>query len=210
VQEGYQAVYEAAEGIDPTLKGPIFAARNEGFKGAAEVEKKIRQHVKLKEETELEQIEKAAANLAPDGKPQERVLNVHQYLARYGDGLIPAILERMEVELDGAEGWDGWSVSEASESRGAVMMWSVVLILVLLIPLTAVVLDSRLGQAMARRVEGGRRTTRGCGRWRSEVERLGKEMERLQEQSEFLTRSCWRSGRGPGPADPFRRRPPDD
>ena len=54
------------------------------------------------------EIEKAAANLVPDGKPQERVLNVHQYLARYGDELIPGILERMEVALDGdGSGWTG-------------------------------------------------------------------------------------------------------
>lgn len=107
LQEGYQAVYEAAETIDPTLKGPIFGARNEGFKAISEVEKKVRQHVKLKGETQLEQIEKAAANLAPDGKPQERVLNVHQYLARYGSELIPAILERLRVELE--DGFDEWT-----------------------------------------------------------------------------------------------------
>ena len=100
IQEGYQALYDAAEPIDSTLKGPIFGARNEAFKGLSDVEKKIRHHVKLNEETELEQIEKAAINLAPEGKPQERVLNVHQYLARYGPDLIPAILDRMEVELD--------------------------------------------------------------------------------------------------------------
>lgn len=107
LQQGYQAVYDAAEAIDPTLKGPIFSARNEGFKAISDVEKKIRHHVKLNEETELEQVEKAAINLAPEGKPQERVLNVHQYLARYGPALIPAILERMEVRLEG-EG-SGWS-----------------------------------------------------------------------------------------------------
>lgn len=108
LQEGYQAVYEAAEEIDPTLKGPIFHARNEGFKAISDVEKKIRHHVKLNKETELEQIEKAAVNLAPEGKPQERVLNVHQYLARYGPDLIPAILERMDVELDAERaGWTG-------------------------------------------------------------------------------------------------------
>ncbi len=108
LQQGYQAVYDASEGIDPTLKGPIFGARNEGFKAVSEVEKKIRQHVKLREETALEQIGKVAANLAPEGKPQERVLNVHQYLARYGSDLVPSILERMEIELDGSgEGWAG-------------------------------------------------------------------------------------------------------
>ena len=108
IQERYQTLFEAAKSIDPTLKGPIFTARNEGFRALSEVEKKIRHHVKLKEETELEQIEKAAANLVPLGKPQERVLNVHQYLARYGDALIPAIQERMEIRLDGEfRGWDG-------------------------------------------------------------------------------------------------------
>lgn len=108
LQEGYEALFEAAREIDPTLKGPIFHARGEGFKALADVEKKVRQHVKAREETQLEQIEKAATNLVPQGKPQERVLNVHQYLARYGPALIPAILEAMEIELDGAGGeWDG-------------------------------------------------------------------------------------------------------
>ncbi|HUG41045.1 MAG TPA: bacillithiol biosynthesis cysteine-adding enzyme BshC [Longimicrobiales bacterium] len=108
VQAGYEAVYEAARGIDPTLKGPIFQARGEAFKGVADVEKKIRQHLKAQNETGLEQLEKAAANLAPLGKPQERVLNVHQYIARYGGGLLGAILERMEIRLDGTgSGWAG-------------------------------------------------------------------------------------------------------
>lgn len=108
IQDRYQAVYDAAESIDPTLKGPIFGARNEGFKAVADVEKKIRQHVKMKGETELDQVEKIATNLAPGGKPQERVLNVHQYLARYGNELIPSILDRMEIELDATgDGWTG-------------------------------------------------------------------------------------------------------
>lgn len=99
LQDGYQAVYDAAEAVDPTLKGPIFNARNEAFRGLSEVEKKVRQHVKLRQESEHEQIEKAAANLAPLGKPQERVLNVHQYLARYGRDLISAILAEVEEEV---------------------------------------------------------------------------------------------------------------
>jgi bacillithiol synthase len=99
VQQGYQEIHEAAIAVDPTLKSPVFAARNEALRGLAEVEKKVRQHVKSRRETELEQIEKASANLAPLGKPQERVLNVHQYLARYGDELIGAILAAVEAEV---------------------------------------------------------------------------------------------------------------
>ncbi|MBW3552317.1 MAG: bacillithiol biosynthesis cysteine-adding enzyme BshC [Gemmatimonadetes bacterium] len=106
--EGYEAVFEAAREIDPTLKGPIFQARGEALKQLGEVEKKIRQHLKGQNETGLEQLEKAAVNLAPMGKPQERVLNVHQYLARYGEGLLDAILERMEIPMDGTgSGWTG-------------------------------------------------------------------------------------------------------
>jgi len=100
IQTGYQALYDSAQDVDPTLKGPIFQARNDGFRALSEVDKKIRQHVKLKQETELEQLEKAAANLAPLGKAQERVLNVHQYLARYGDGLIQAILTEVQDRMD--------------------------------------------------------------------------------------------------------------
>jgi bacillithiol synthase len=101
IQSGYQELFEAARGVDPTLKGPIFAARNDAFRGLSEAEKKIRQHVKLKQETELEQVEKAAVNLSPLGKPQERVLNVHQYLARYGPALVGEILAAVREGLDG-------------------------------------------------------------------------------------------------------------
>lgn len=68
------------------------------------------------------------------------------------------------------------------------MMWSLIIILVLLIPLLAVVLDSKLGQALARRVEGGVVDDARLRALEAEVERLGSDLERVQEQSEFLTR----------------------
>lgn len=108
LEEGYGGVATAAAAIDPTLESPIVRARDEGMKSLSDVERKIRQHVKLRRENELDQLEKAAANLMPLGKPQERVLNVHHYLARYGPALLPAILERMHVVLDSpAPGWTG-------------------------------------------------------------------------------------------------------
>lgn len=67
-------------------------------------------------------------------------------------------------------------------------MWSVIIILVLLIPLLAVVLDSRLGQALARRVEGGSPDNARLRSLENEVERLGLEVERLRDESEFVTR----------------------
>lgn len=68
------------------------------------------------------------------------------------------------------------------------MMLSLIIILVLLIPLLAVVLDSKLGQALARRVEGGVADDARLRALEAEVERLGAAVDRIQEQSEFLTR----------------------
>lgn len=67
-------------------------------------------------------------------------------------------------------------------------MWSIIIVLVLLIPLLAVVLDSRLGQALARRVEGGTPDNARLRALEAEVDRLGTELDRVAEQSEFLTK----------------------
>lgn len=67
-------------------------------------------------------------------------------------------------------------------------MWSLILFLVLLIPLAAVVLDSKLGQALARRVEGSAPENARLVALEREVERLSAELERVAEESRFLTR----------------------
>lgn len=110
LESEYEELSASAQEVDATLSGPIRAARNESFRALSEVEKKIRQHVKLRQQTELEQIEKAAINLFPLGKPQERVLNVHQYLARYGDGLLADILATARAAVNSRLGPAGSSV----------------------------------------------------------------------------------------------------
>jgi hypothetical protein len=69
----------------------------------------------------------------------------------------------------------------------------VVLLVALMIPLTAVVLDSQVGRAIAARMErdrspgevgGGNRLTA----LEAEVERLAREVQRLDEESVFLHR----------------------
>lgn len=100
--EGYARLIEATKEIDPTLKGPLEKARNAGHVQLAEVEKKIVHHLKQQNRLGLDQLEKARTNLYPDGAPQERVLNVFQFLVRYGRDLLAAVAERMEVELNAA------------------------------------------------------------------------------------------------------------
>ena len=75
-------------------------------------------------------------------------------------------------------------------------MWGLFFLLVLLIPLLAVILDSQLGRALARRIEGGAPDSARLARLEAEVERLTAEVERLQEQAEFTTKLLEQKGEG--------------
>ena len=99
IGKGAGELAKAAQGIDPTLKGPVTHARNAAFSAFDDAERKILQSVKRQNEIALGQLGKAQQNLFPNGKPQERVLNAFYYLARYGPGLIPALLDEFDVAL---------------------------------------------------------------------------------------------------------------
>ncbi|MDH5759119.1 MAG: hypothetical protein OEZ65_05970 [Gemmatimonadota bacterium] len=72
------------------------------------------------------------------------------------------------------------------------MFLYLILTLVVLIPLLAIVLDSQVGRALASRLEG--RSLSGSGGidaerlafLEGEVDRLGREIERLNEEGEFV------------------------
>ena len=91
---------EAVKEVDPTLRGPVDGARNQAFKALEDVERKVVQALKRRSEMTLEQLEKAAVHLYPGGKPQERVMNLFYYTARYGRGLLDALLEEFSTELE--------------------------------------------------------------------------------------------------------------
>lgn len=107
VEQHYQVLARSAETIDPTLARPVQGARHQALAGAQEVEKKLVQHLKKRQETELAQLARARAAIQPQGKPQERVLTVAPFLARYG----PALL----VDIGAAiEGWYADALEGAS------------------------------------------------------------------------------------------------
>ena len=68
----------------------------------------------------------------------------------------------------------------------------IVLLVALLIPLTAVILDSQVGRALAKRLEGsepiGDGVSARVSALEGEVERLTRELQRLDEESTFLHR----------------------
>lgn len=71
------------------------------------------------------------------------------------------------------------------------MMWmiGIVIVLVLMIPLTAIVLDSELGRALARRLGAGEPAGEGDKRLRlveEEVRYLSETVQSLQEETRFV------------------------
>jgi hypothetical protein len=68
----------------------------------------------------------------------------------------------------------------------------IVLLVALMIPLTAVILDSQVGRAIAARLEGNREISGGfaarIAALEGEVDRLSRELQRLDDENAFLQR----------------------
>jgi uncharacterized protein YllA (UPF0747 family) len=95
---GYEALAQSAADIDPTLTKTVQGTRNQALAQLKEVEKKLVQHLKRRQEVELGQLARARDLVLPDNQPQERVLTIASFLARYGPTLI-------EEVSDAIEGW---------------------------------------------------------------------------------------------------------
>jgi bacillithiol biosynthesis cysteine-adding enzyme BshC len=97
LEAGYEALGRSATEIDPTLVRPVQGAKNQGLSGVHDIERKLLQHLKRRQEIELSQITKARTMVLPDNKPQERVLTVAPFLARYGPSLLSELSEAIEA-----------------------------------------------------------------------------------------------------------------
>ncbi|HEX5385367.1 MAG TPA: bacillithiol biosynthesis cysteine-adding enzyme BshC [Gemmatimonadales bacterium] len=106
IEAGYEPIARSAVEIDPTLEKTVQAARQHALTGTADIEKKLVQHLKRREETELAQIARARHAVWPNGKPQERVLTAAPFLARHGPTLLDALIGEMRrwyaAALEGA------------------------------------------------------------------------------------------------------------
>lgn len=83
------------------------------------------------------------------------------------------------------------------------MIWPIIVFGALLIPMLAIVLDSPLSKALARRLERPRQPGEQPGHERlafleAEVERLGAEVERLDEENRFFQKLLADPSNNPG------------
>jgi bacillithiol biosynthesis cysteine-adding enzyme BshC len=104
----YGRLLDSAMDIDPTLKAPVEVAAKRSDEYLTRMDKKIVQHLKRRNSVELEQLRRASANLFPNGEPQERVLGILTYYARYGPEIIDAVAEKVDFRFDRpAPEWTG-------------------------------------------------------------------------------------------------------
>jgi uncharacterized protein YllA (UPF0747 family) len=87
----YGAIGNAVQQLDPTLERTVQSSRNAALAGTHEIEKKLVASLKRTQGTQVSQLARARAALAPGGHPQERVITAASFLARYGMDLLDAI-----------------------------------------------------------------------------------------------------------------------
>ncbi len=91
LESRYAAIGNAVQHVDPTLERTVQSARNAALAGTHEIEKKLVASLKRTETTAAGQLARARAALMPLGQPQERVLTIASFLARYSAGLLDEI-----------------------------------------------------------------------------------------------------------------------
>jgi bacillithiol biosynthesis cysteine-adding enzyme BshC len=95
LDEGYRKLHDVAVEIDPTLDRSIQGVHQQAVSGTQDVERKLVQHLKKRQETELSQLARARTAVLPAGKLQERGLTVAPFLARYGPDLLNDLLDEI-------------------------------------------------------------------------------------------------------------------
>jgi uncharacterized protein YllA (UPF0747 family) len=96
ITRGYEVLARAAAAIDPTIEKPIQNVASQALAGVQDAEKRLVNHLKKRQATEIQQIARARELVLPLGKPQERVHTVAPWLARYG----PSLLVELEATIE--------------------------------------------------------------------------------------------------------------
>jgi bacillithiol biosynthesis cysteine-adding enzyme BshC len=88
----YETLAKAATSIDPTIEKTIRNLAQQAQSGVDDAEKRLVSHLKKRQTTETQQIARARELVLPLGKPQERVITLAPWLARYGPSLLEDLL----------------------------------------------------------------------------------------------------------------------
>ena len=100
IQKSFSPLGHAASTVDPTLAGAAAATLKNMERELDRLRGRILKAEKRKHDTIQSQVDKALENLYPFGKPQERVLSILHFMARYGPDFVRRAIENMPLETD--------------------------------------------------------------------------------------------------------------
>ena len=86
--------------IDPTLQSAIQKTQNQIDNAFNKFFERADKAFERKMETEVRQLKSVISNLFPNGKYQERILNLFNYLVKYGPDFISNLYDSLPVETD--------------------------------------------------------------------------------------------------------------
>jgi len=93
-------VESVALDTDPGSKSALGSGKRAIFESIDALEAKLEARARDRHATTRQQLEKAATNLHPNGRLQERVLNPYPYLVRYGESLLDELYASVVTPLE--------------------------------------------------------------------------------------------------------------
>jgi bacillithiol biosynthesis cysteine-adding enzyme BshC len=96
VDASYAALARVAPSVDPTLVRAMQGLRDRSLFDAERAERKLIRAFKRRGSEEMRQFRRLETALHPAGAPQERVLTVAPWLARYGPGFLALLATAVE------------------------------------------------------------------------------------------------------------------
>lgn len=96
IDQLWKAIAEHAKSVDPTLEMTMLAKGAEQKKAIAFAEKKIKKHLKAKEQINVNRIEKIRNQLFPKEGLQERYDNFLPYFSEDGQALIDFLIDHLD------------------------------------------------------------------------------------------------------------------